>query len=83
MNMGTTYRVDRVDTLKCPCGMASILYLGDSKREATQVLLDAELKLDKWNKPNDKYGVVLFEWYDLGKQYVPKSWRGIQTGGVE
>ena len=45
--------------------------------------LDAELKLDKWDNPNDKYGVVLFEWYDLGKQYVPKSWRGIQTGGVE
>lgn len=78
--MNTTYRVVRTSTLAQPVGMANILYLGSSKREATQVLLDAELKRDAWNKPNDRYGVVLFEWYDLGKRYVPVSWRGITTG---
>ena len=81
--MSTQYRVVRADTLAEPVGMASIIYLGGSKREATQVMLDAELKRDAWNQPNDKYGVVLFEWYDLGKRYVPVSWRGIQTGGTK
>ncbi len=80
--MSTKYRVDRVDTLTAPCGMTSIIYLGDSKRDATQVLLDADLKRDAWGKHNDRYGVVLFEWYDLGKRYTPISWRGITTGGV-
>jgi len=81
--MSTKYRVDRVDTLTAPCGMNSLLYLGGNKREATQVMLDAEIKRDAWNKPNDRYGVVLFEWYDLGKRYVPVSWRGIETGGAK
>lgn len=81
--MSTQYRVDRTDGLAAPCGMNSIIYLGGSKRQATQVMLDAELKRDAWNQPNDKYGVVLFEWYDLGKRYVPISWRGIQTGGTK
>ena len=81
--MSTQYRVVRADTLAEPVGMASIIYLGDSKRQATQALLDAELGLDKWEQPNDRYGVVLFEWYDLGKRYVPVSWRGIQTGGTK
>lgn len=81
--MSTQYRVVRADTLAEPVGMASIIYLGSSKREATQVMLDAELGLDKWEQPNDRYGVVVFEWYDLGKRYVPISWRGIQTGGTK
>lgn len=81
--MSTQYRVDRTDELVAPCGMNSIIYLGGSKRQATQVMLDAELKRDAWNQPNDRYGVVLFEWYDLGKRYVPISWRGIQTGGTK
>jgi hypothetical protein len=79
--MSTKYRVDRVDTLTAPCGMTSIIYLGDSKRDATQVLLDADLKLDKWNRHNDRYGVALFEW-DINRQdYIAISWRGITTGG--
>ena len=80
--MSTKYRVDRVDTLTAPCGMSSIIYLGDSKREATQVLLDADLKLDKWNKHNDRYGVALFEWDSNRRDYIAISWRGITTGGV-
>jgi metallophosphoesterase superfamily enzyme len=70
--MSTKYRVDRVDTLTAPCGMSSIIYLGDSKREATQVLLDAELK---------RKGVALFEWDNERRNYIAISWRGITTGG--
>jgi hypothetical protein len=70
--MSTKYRVDRVDTLRCPCGMTSIIYLGDSKRDATQVLLDAELK---------SKGVALFEWDNERRNYIAISWRGITTGG--
>ncbi len=79
--MSTKYRVDRVDTLRCPCGMGSIIYLGDSKRDATQVLLDADLKRDAWNKHNDRYGVALFEWDSNRRDYIAISWRGITTGG--
>ena len=80
--MGTRFRVDRVDTLRCPCGMNSIIYLGDSKRDATQVLLDADLKRDAWNKHSDRYGVALFEWDNERRNYIAISWRGITTGGV-
>lgn len=76
--MGTQYRVDRTDSLTAPCGMSSILYLGDSLREARKVLAAHDAGIDKWNQPNDKYGVVLFEWNPLKYDYVAKAWHGLK-----
>lgn len=76
--MGTQYRVDRTDTLTAPCGMSSIVYLGDSLKEARQALINTDAGRDAWNQPNDKYGVVLFEWNQLKYDYVPKAWHGMK-----
>ena len=75
--MGTKYRVDRVDTMTAPCGMASILYLGDNERAARRVLNSAEGGRDAWNKPNPAYGVAMFEWNQLKYEYVPKAWHSL------
>lgn len=75
--MGTKYRVDRVDTLVAPCGMASILYLGDSLRDAQRTLHAAKGGRDKWNTPNPAYGVAMFEWSQTKCDYVPKAWHSL------
>ena len=73
------YRVDRVDSRTVPCGMNSILYLGDSYQQALRVFSKAETGLDAWNQPNPAYGVVLSSWRGqrLTGDYVIQKEKGI------
>ena len=48
-----TYRVDRaMEGLSPPCGMNSILYIGDSRKCAEQVFNHMDGGKDSWNQPN-------------------------------
>ena len=67
--MKNTYRVDRVDSLRVPCGMTSILYYGTSKSLAQKAFSKAQTGLDTWGKKNDEYGVVLSQWNKEDNDY--------------
>ena len=73
------YRVDRVDSRTVPCGMNSILYLGDNWNAAMRVFSKAETGLDAWNQPNSRYGVILSVWNGqrLTGDYVVKCMKGL------
>ena len=73
------YRVDRVDSRTVPCGMNSILYLGDSYQQALRVFERAEPGKDVWNQPNPAYGVVLSSWQGqrLTGDYVIQKEKGL------
>ena len=73
------YRVDRVDSRTVPCGMNSILYLGDSWAAARKVYANAATGLDAWNQPNSRYGVILSVWNGqrLTGDYVVKCMKGL------
>lgn len=64
----TTYRVDRADSLHVPCGMNSILYLGNSAKDAQAAFYAAPTGLDPFNKPNSAYGLLLSRWN--GQTYI-------------
>jgi hypothetical protein len=70
------YRVDRaVEALSPPCGMNSILYVGDSHDEALRIFKYAEGGKDAWNQPDRNCGVMLSMW-DAGRNmYVTKRWK--------
>ena len=63
------YRVDRADRGVTPCGMNSILYIGDNSRQALLVFRNATTGKDAWNQPNPEYGVILSEWSDKHNEY--------------
>lgn len=68
--MSTDFRVDRVDELRVPCGMNSIVYVGPSEIAARTEFAKAKVGLDTWGKPNDTYGVILSRWSVAEGDYV-------------
>ena len=73
------FRVDRADSTRVPCGMNSILYLGDSWSEARRVYAHTEPGRDMWNQPNERYGVILSVWAGqrLTGDYIVKCSKGL------
>jgi len=72
-----TYRVDRNDSKSnVPCGMNSILYIGDSLRQAERVFNNAEAGINSWNQANANYGVTLSTWDSGRNDYVVKRFKG-------
>lgn len=74
------YRVDRNDSeVRTPCGMNSLLYLGDSWDKARQIFNAADVGLDAWNQPNSRYGVTLSVWNDDKRDYIIKCMKGVNN----
>ncbi len=71
-----TYRVDRSTSRVTPCGMNSILYVGDSVIQARKVFAEAKPGLDPWNKPSN-HGVLFSCWCDVKRAYVPLKFKGV------
>ena len=71
------YRVDRAMSATVPCGMNSILYIGDSWREARRVYAATAPGKDAWGQPNDAYGVLLSVWSDNLRWYDVKCSKGL------
>jgi hypothetical protein len=71
------YRVDRTDSLRVPCGMNSIVYIGARKGQASEAFSRAVPGLDAWNKPNPAYGVVLSVWDEQKQDYIIKRSKGL------
>jgi len=70
------YRVDRaIEGLSPPCGMNSILYIGDSLNDALSVFHHATGGKDAWNQPNRDYGVMLSIWHPNRMDYIVKRWK--------
>lgn len=58
------YRVDRNNKRHVPCGMNSIIYLGDNLSEAKRRFQQTLTGFDWWSKVDNNYGVILSEWRD-------------------
>ena len=74
------FRVDRNDSkTSTPCGMNSILYLGDNRRDAQQVFDCAQPGFNHWNEPDKRYGVTLARWkgQTLTGDYVVEQHKGL------
>lgn len=71
------YRVDRAMSLTVPCGMKSILYIGDSLNDALKVYTYADPGKDAWNQPNAAYGVILSVWNASANDYRVKRSKGL------
>lgn len=70
------YRVDRaMEALSPPCGINSILYVGESLKEALSVFHNATGGKDAWNQPNRDYGVMLSIWHPDRRDYITKRWK--------
>lgn len=68
--MTNKYRVDRNDSYdNVPCGMNSILYIGDSLPQAVKAYNAVNPGIDAWNVPNPAYGVTLSKWNDVKNDY--------------
>lgn len=74
----TNIRVDRADALRTPCGMNSLLYLGDSMRQARRVFYASNMGRDSWNRENASYGVILSVWDSSRRDYAVKLSKGIK-----
>jgi hypothetical protein len=73
------YRVDiNNNTRIVPCGMTSILYIGDNWESARGVLAQATTGVDSWGNPNSLYGVTLSVWSDDKRDYIIKATRDIK-----
>jgi hypothetical protein len=69
--MANTFRVDRNDDQKrVPCGMNSIVYSGDSYRQAKSAFLSTVPGYDAWNNFNPRYGVLFSQWDNDKRDYV-------------
>jgi len=68
--MSTEFRVDRTDTKSVPCGMNSIVYLGNNLNEARYVFAQTEMGRGPWNDERPTYGVVLSQWSYSEGDYV-------------
>jgi hypothetical protein len=71
-----TYRVDRVNSRRVPCGMNSIRYIGDNANTAHKVFDQLEPGFDVWDRLNCTYGVVFSVWN--GEDYVIKREKGLK-----
>lgn len=71
-----SYRVDRArEVLSPPCGMNSILYVGDDYEEALRVFLESEGGKDAWGRRDPAYGVMLSMWSPNRNDYITKRWK--------
>ncbi len=64
-------------SLTVPCGMNSILYIGDNWAEAREVYDAMAPGKDAWNNPNPAYGVLLSVWSDNLRDYVVNCSKGL------
>lgn len=70
------YRVDRaMEALSPPCGMNSILYSGDSYREALRVFNYVEGGKTAWGEPHRDYGIMLSIWHPDRGDWIVKRWK--------
>jgi hypothetical protein len=70
------YRVDRArEAVSPPCGMNSILYVGESLPDALAVFDHTAGGRDAWSKPNPDYGVMLSIWNQDRGEYTVKRWK--------
>ena len=56
------YRVDRNNKRHVPCGMNSIIYIGNNLIEAKRRYQQTLTGFDWWSKVDNNYGVILSEW---------------------
>lgn len=56
------YRVDRNNKRHVPCGMNSIIYIGNDLNEAKRRFQQTLTGFDCWSKVDNNYGVILSEW---------------------
>ena len=63
------YRVDRNDSLNIPCGMNSILYIGENRNKAISMFKRASIGLDTWGGEDNGYGVLFSKWDDKKSAY--------------
>lgn len=75
--MANSYRVDRANSRRVPCGMNSILYIGDNWEKARKVYAAAEIGRDSWNNENITYGVILSVWDSSKNDYIVKCEKGL------
>ena len=71
------YRVDRTQSTRVPCGMNSIIYLGDSFAAARREYDALAPGVDMWGQPNATYGVLLSTWSEDQQDYIVKLWQGL------
>lgn len=64
------YRVDLVDSMSVPCGMNSIVYIGDDPTDARATFMVTPVGLDAWGRQNGHYGVVLSRWSYAEGDYI-------------
>jgi hypothetical protein len=57
-----TYRVDKTDERRVPCGMNSIRYIGDSLSKALKSYATTQPGTDEWNQPQPHTFVMLSKW---------------------
>lgn len=70
------FRVDRArEGVSPPCGMNSIVYVGESLNEALQVYKATSGGKDAWNNLNSEYGVMLSIWNPDRNEFVAKRWK--------
>lgn len=72
--MRNEWRVDRSQGA-CPCGMASIFYLGESWRDARRKFHALVPGFNGWNQPDDTYGVLLSRWDSRLCEYVRVAYK--------
>jgi len=70
-----TYRVDRAPEGPTPCGMVSILYLGDDIEEALTVYNYVSGGRSPWGSERPDYGVMLSAWNPNLGNYIPKRFK--------
>jgi hypothetical protein len=79
VTMGTKYRVDR-SMAKLgghpPCGMNSLLYLGDNEKLALEVFNVSPPGYSPWGSRNASYGITMAVWN--GTDFIVKR----QKGGI-
>ena len=75
--MPNTYRVDRVDSPRVPCGMNSIVHIGDDWYKARAAFHATAPGKDEWNQPNAAYGVTLAVWCGTKRDYIIKCQKGL------
>lgn len=73
--MRNQYRVDVADSKVTPCGMNSLLYLGENVAKAQRAFNLAKGGRDAWGQLNPNYGVILSVWN--GKEYEVTQSKGL------
>lgn len=76
--MGTSFRVDRVCSRRVPCGMASIVYIGDDLRKARAAYAQTSPGIDCWGRNNQAYGVILSTWNSTKNEYRIMIEKGLE-----